>query len=680
MLTAKKPNPIAKSILGILLAAALLTATYPITAYAAENNPVGNSLDVFPALGVSSDTMDENLGTVNTLYSGGIIKDNKGNISSSRGTVFENHGSIENLSAGHVGTNNGTINYIENTGSLSVNDKGGKVLFISMGNVVDRNDGMIQDNAGTVSENYGTVSDNYGTVIMHDGQIVNNYQNGTVAFEAKISGGETISAKGTIENNKGTVEANSGAITIKENTGDIEINNATVSVEKNSGSITVGKNAKLICSENTSGGAITKADNSAEITCNSNNGTINDETAAMYKIVFIGDDGQAVIKECDYEEGGVYYTKFEGAVLFTLPPEYECSDATKWESGDVNTWVVNAYPAEGDTEFTIICHKCSPGEYRMTPDKHWQICAGCGKTLTDTEGAHTFSGNTCTVCGYTKPSSGGYSSGRSAPATYSVVPSECEHGSVTVSPKVASAGDTVTITVSPDKGYTLETITVTDKGGKNAALTAAKVGETYSFKMPADDVSVEATFMEDNTMLNYFVDVTAEDYYYDAVLWAAGKSITSGVDAVHFDPNGTCTRAQVVTFLWRAAGCPEVETGDTFTDVVKGSHYEKAVAWAVAEEITSGTSKAAFSPDAECTRAQIVTFLWRTAGSPAILNMTASGPANPFSDIDAADYYYDAVLWAVGQGITEGTTAATFSPNNTCTRDQIVTFLYRYMA
>lgn len=414
MLTANKTNSIVRSILGILLTAVLLITTQPITAYALDINPEGTSLDGFPALGVSVDTMDENSGTVNTLYSGGIIKDNKGNISSSYGNVWENHGSIEKLLAGHVGTNYGTINSVNNTGSLSVNDKGGKVLFIGMGNVVDRNDGMIQVNAGNVSENYGTVSDNYGTVIMHDGQIVNNYQNGTVTFEAKISGGETIPAKGTMDNNESHVKIYSGTVTIKENTGDIEITNATVTVEKNSGSITVGNNATLICSENKNGGVITKSSESAVITCISNDGRINDETVVMYKIVFIGDDGQAVITECDYEADGVYYTEYEGAVFFTLPPEYVCKSAMKIDTGDLNTWGLNAYPEEGDTEFTIICHKCSAGEYRMNADKHWQQCVECSKALN--EGAHTAGGYllddnatcikdgtetySCAVCGY----------------------------------------------------------------------------------------------------------------------------------------------------------------------------------------------------------------------------------------------------------------------------------------
>ena len=173
-------------------------------------------------------------------------------------------------------------------------------------------------------------------------------------------------------------------------------------------------------------------------------------------------------------------------------------------------------------------------------------------------------------------------------------------------------------------------------------------------------------------MLNFFVDVFPGDYYYDAVLWAAENDITGGVDDTHFAPNATCTRAQAVTFLWRAAGCPAPQNhAMPFTDVAEGSYYHDAVLWAVENGITKGTSDTAFSPNATCTRAQIVTFLWRSQKSPA------SDSVNPFTDVAADAYYTGAVLWAAENGITGGTTATTFSPDDDCTRAQIVTFLYR---
>lgn len=245
------------------------------------------------------------------------------------------------------------------------------------------------------------------------------------------------------------------------------------------------------------------------------------------------------------------------------------------------------------------------------------------------------------------------------------------NGSVTVSPKTALKGDIVTVTVRPDTGYQLETLTVTDQNGTELKLTDKGNG-TFIFTMPASRVTVKATFMEDNSMLNFFVDIPADAYYYDAVLWAAKNDITGGVDDTHFAPTAACTRAQVVTFLWRAAGSPAPESSvNPFADVAEGSYYYDAVLWAVEQGITKGTSDTTFSPNTNCTRAQIVTFLWRSQKSPA------DGTANPFTDVAADAYYADAVLWATENGITGGTTATTFSPNANCTRAQIVTFLFR---
>ncbi len=408
MTTAKKQNSTVKSILGILPAVVLLITMQLITAYAAGDNQ--GVMDAFPALGVSSDTMNENNGTINTLYGGGTIGDNKGTISSSRGTVYANHGSIESLSAGKVGTNYGTINRIENTGLLEINYMDGTVGFVGMGNEVGRNDGTIQDNAGIVQHNYGDVSNNYGTVNMHNGCVGKNEKSGVVLVE---NAGKTDI---NIYQNEGSVKISSGYVQIPVNTGNIEISNADVYVGKNYGNITLGAGAELECDSNMSSGVITKTDKSADIYCTFDYGRFIDETAAWYEIVFWGDDGKAAVTECDKEENGVYYTQAGSVVTFTLPPEYECSPGMIWEAGNVNTWIVNAAPAAGSTEFTIFCHKCTPGDYRMTKDTHFQICAGCGKTLTETEGAHTFGEfvsnddatcikdgtetGKCTVCGY----------------------------------------------------------------------------------------------------------------------------------------------------------------------------------------------------------------------------------------------------------------------------------------
>ena len=253
---------------------------------------------------------------------------------------------------------------------------------------------------------------------------------------------------------------------------------------------------------------------------------------------------------------------------------------------------------------------------------------------------------------------------------YSVsTPSKTENGSVTVSPKSASKGSTVTITVKPDSGYVLETLTVTDKNGNELTLKDKGDGK-YTFTMPAGKVEVKATFMEDNSVLNFFYDVPNGAYFCEAVKWAVDKGITNGLSDTMFGPYESCTRAQIVTFLWRAAGSPEPKAASSFTDVPANAYYAKAVAWAVENGITNGMTATMFAPDATCTRGQSVTFLYRA------LKGTASGSAN-FTDVKSDAFYADAINWAVANNVTNGTSNTTFSPNADCTRAEIVTFLYR---
>ena len=208
---------------------------------------------------------------------------------------------------------------------------------------------------------------------------------------------------------------------------------------------------------------------------------------------------------------------------------------------------------------------------------------------------------------YVEPS---YYSGSSSDPTYSVTVDKTENGSVTVSPKSASKGDTVTVTVKPDSGYVLETLTVTDKNGNELTLKDKDNGK-YTFTMPAGKVEVKATFMEDNSVLNFFYDVPNGAYFYEAVKWAVKSGVTNGLSDTMFGPYESCTRAQIVTFLWRAAGSPEPKTASSFTDVPANAFYADAVNWAVANNVTNGTSATTFSPNADCTRAEIVTFLYR---------------------------------------------------------------------
>ena len=261
------------------------------------------------------------------------------------------------------------------------------------------------------------------------------------------------------------------------------------------------------------------------------------------------------------------------------------------------------------------------------------------------------------------------SSGGSSSPSYSVtIPNKTENGTVTVSPRSAEKGDTVTITAKPDSGYQLDDLTVTDKNGNELKLTDKGNGK-YTFTMPASKVEVNATFVKE-VETSPFSDVSTSAYYYEAVKWAQEKGITGGIGNGLFGPNQPCTRAQIVTFLWRAAGSPEPKTMSSFSDVSADSYYAKAVAWAVENGITTGTGDGKFSPDATCTRAQSVTFLFRAIGK--LVDSKAE-----FSDVLTDSYYANAVAWAVENGVTNGIGDGLFGPDNSCTRAQIVTFLFR---
>ena len=264
-----------------------------------------------------------------------------------------------------------------------------------------------------------------------------------------------------------------------------------------------------------------------------------------------------------------------------------------------------------------------------------------------------------------KPTS---SSGSSRPRYDVMTPSKPENGSVTVDPERARSGSRVTVTVTPDSGYKLGELVVTDKDGKKLELTDKGNGQ-YTFTMPSGKVEVAAEFVKE-VEVSPFADVATDAYYYDAVKWAVEKGVTNGVSETLFGPDQACTRAQIVTFLWRAAGSPEPKSGSSFADVAADAYYAKAVAWAVENGITKGTSETTFHPDETCTRAQGVTFLYRALGK------LAAAQAG-FTDVAADSYYADAVNWAAENGVTKGISETLFGPDGSCTRAQIVTFLYR---
>ena len=292
-------------------------------------------------------------------------------------------------------------------------------------------------------------------------------------------------------------------------------------------------------------------------------------------------------------------------------------------------------------------------------------------TVTINETAYKIAANGTQEVSYTRPSGGGGGGGSSSSGDYIVSVDKTTHGKVTVSPSRADKGDIVTITVRPDKGYELDELTVTDKSGDTIKIKDKGDGK-FTFTMPGSKVTVEASFkqIDAEPEVPAFADVPADAYYADAVKWAVEQGITSGTSATTFSPDMSCTRAQIVTFLWRANGSPKADGANPFTDVSADAYYYDAVLWAVKEGITSGTSATTFSPDATVTRGQTVTFLYRAAGAPAVTG-------GSFADVAADAYYADAVAWAVKEGITSGTGGNSFSPDAPCTRGQIVTFLYR---
>ena len=242
-------------------------------------------------------------------------------------------------------------------------------------------------------------------------------------------------------------------------------------------------------------------------------------------------------------------------------------------------------------------------------------------------------------------------------------------GDVWISTDVANEGEVFLLTVTADDGYYLDQIHLYTNG--TYAASGQQISPTdFEITMPDGDLIIEVHFILSDSP---FVDVKESDYYYEPVLWAVSNGVTSGISANRFGPSNACTRAQVVTFLWRACGCPDPQSyNNPFTDVKSSDYYYKAVLWAVENGITSGVSTNRFGPNNVCTRAQVVTFLWRTADSP-----DPYYGYNPFSDVKSTDYYYNAVLWAVEYGITSGVSETRFGSNNTCTRGQIVTFLYK---
>ncbi len=522
-------------------------------------------------------------------------------------------------------------------GTLTV-EQGGKLDIAKTGKVIVANGGTL--NLPLLNKDAVTASTDgkgmKGDIVINGGATV-KYRNYNIIGDK----GEFLSVDGEAEAVLNLANASDGYINLKVNKGNVSINDSIkallvyddyssvpmqIEIDKGA-SATVGSGVTL---DIASGGGLTV------------DGTVNVHgTLEVHK-----DDKRGlglVVRDGNVDVSGVValFAQPEGNITLSPGGKALCDD-------DISGQIVNGSELTADA------------------DKIYD-------SVVDSIGSKTFAygwKNTST----SNPG-GSYGGSVSSSSGYSVsVDKDIEHGQVSVTPKSSAAGKKVTVKVTPDEGYVLDELIVTDKNGDEIPLT--KVDEnTYTFTMPKSNVTVSATFVESSGFIGSFTDVPSNEYYADAVRWAVENGVTEGTSETTFSPDKDCTRAEIVTFLWRAAGSPVSASGSSpFTDVAAGTYYSDAVLWAVGQGITTGTGAATFSPDAVCTRAQVVTFLHRYEGTPA------AGSAASFTDVAAGQYYTDAVAWAVANGITTGTSATTFAPDVNCSRAEIVTFLYRDLA
>ncbi len=431
----------------------------------------------------------------------------------------------------------------------------------------------------------------------------------------------------------------------------------TTTTEETSGSTTT-------TTTETEASQVTETSNKVTITIEIPDDLINDDASVerIYRIIRVHED----------ENGNVITDVIEGIFdsvnkTFTFETDKFSTYALAYNDTEkaVTTYTVtytdgvDGVVVFADQTFTVEAGKATPTI--SNPTRSGYTFKGWNPSV-----VATVTGNVTYTATWQKNSSGGY-----IPSVPTFTPSveETVGGDTTVDKKYPEQGDKVTITADPDKGYEVDEVIVTDRNGNKVEVIDNGDG-TYSFKQPYGKVTITVTYVPEQVG---FVDVEENSYYYDAVNWAVANGITNGTSDTTFSPNASCTRAQMVTFLWRAAGCPEPKTTVCpFADVDMDSYYGKAVLWAIENGITNGTSATTFGPDAACTRAQMAAFLCRMAGGKAVSSTGA------FADVKADAYYAEAVQWAVENGVTNGTGEGKFSPDAICTRGQMVTFLYRY--
>lgn len=535
---------------------------------------------------------------------------------------------------------------------------------------------LILSGANTLKSTNGALIDAKGTLEI----------SGTGSLTGTAGGEAALNAQGALtitdctldltnpSSDKSVITTNGNALIIT-GSADVSLHTATDSgwgiKTGDGGNLTLDSNAKLTVSGGT--GILVGVSNSQKVAMVKIAGTLDVSNCAnlganLLRVV-LNMEGSSITAPTE-DKGGIYLYQNEAGTLTGQTNIKAFVGNFRVTSPDAS--IVNYYKVQKDDTLGLYA-KDSTVTFtaEQKSGKAFSGWTATGVTLdnaTNAEISFTMPGNDVTLTTNYRTSSSGSSSRPSYPIT---TPDKTENGSVTVTPKSAKRGSVVTITVTPDAGYMLDELTVTDKDGKELSLTK-KSDTEYTFVMPAGKVEITPSFVKQaEEPSRFFVDVKTGDYFYDAVLWAVEKGITNGTSAETFSPEDPCTRAQIVTFLWRAAGSPVVNYAMDLSDVAGDAYYAEAVRWALSEGITTGTSADQFSPDATCTREQAVTFLYRAAGSPAVSGESA------FEDVGADAYYARAVAWAAQNGVTNGISQALFGTGNDCTRAQIVTFLYR---
>ena len=404
------------------------------------------------------------------------------------------------------------------------------------------------------------------------------------------------------------------------------------------------------------------------VTLHANGGTINNGNVTEYTYG-VGATLPTDVTRTGYTFKGWYYNENLTGSPVTAISNTETGNKEYWAKWEINQYTITYVLAGGTAEGNPGTYTIETGAFTLTnPTKSGYTFTGWSGTGLDGENNMTVTIPTGSTGNRTYTAHWRYNGGGSSSYSYYTIKAAAgSGGSISPSGSVSvREGRDQTFTITPDKGYAVANVKIDGK-----SIGAVK---SYTFENVRRTHTIEVIFMKanGNPQTGVFVDVATGSYYEDAVDWAVENGITQGTDDTHFSPDGICTRAQAVTFLWRTAGSPAPRLHTMpFTDVPAGNYYYDAVLWAVENGITEGTSDTTFSPNSTCTRAQIVAFLWRSEKSPA------AGTANPFADVKSDAYYADAVLWAVKENITKGTTSTTFSPDADCTRAQIVTFLWR---